>query len=173
MFFYRADKRYAVLIEVSAKILNLMHGDDILAVWPIAVGKPSTPTPMGQWEIINKKILTPGGVFGSRWLGLSNPGYGIHGTNNPASIGGEVSLGCVRMHNHNVEELFNQVYIGTPVKVVKQAAASDIYQVRPGDTLWGIAQKNHLSVEKILMLNPKINPWQLPPDYKLKLRKEY
>ena len=173
MFFYRADKRYAVLIEVSAKILNLMHGDDILAVWPIAVGKPSTPTPLGRWEIINKKVLQPGSIFGSRWLGLSNPGYGIHGTNNPASIGCEASLGCVRMHNQNVEELFKQVYIGTPVKIVNQAPASDIYQVKTGDTLWTIAQKNHLSVEKLLMLNPQINPWQLKENYKIKLRKKY
>lgn len=173
MFFYRADRSYAVLIEVTAKILNLLQGDELIAAWPIAVGKPSTPTPVGQWEIINKKVLPSGSIFGSRWIGLSKAGYGIHGTNNPASIGGEVSLGCVRMHNHNVEELFKQVYIGTPVKIVNQAPASDIYQVKAGDTLWSIAQKNHSTVEKLMMLNPQINPWQLKENYKIKLRKKY
>lgn len=173
MFFYRADRNWAVLIEVSAKVLSLVAKDEIIAAWPIAVGKPGTPTPLGRWEIINKKVLEPGSIFGSRWLGLSNPGYGIHGTNNPASIGGEVSSGCVRMHNHNVEELFKQVYIGTPVKIVNQAPASDIYQVKAGDTLWSIAQKNHSTVEKLMMLNPQINPWQLKENYKIKLRKKY
>ena len=78
MFFYRADRNWAVLIEVSAKVLSLVAKDEIIAAWPIAVGKPGTPTPLGRWEIINKKVLEPGSIFGSRWLGLSNPGYGIH-----------------------------------------------------------------------------------------------
>lgn len=79
------------------------------------VGKPATPSPVGQWHVINKKIITHPSVFGTRWMGLNNPGYGIHGTNNPSSIGTAASLGCIRMHNHHVEELFPQISLNTPV----------------------------------------------------------
>ena len=81
------------------------------------VGKPSTPTPTGTFTIINRAV-EPGGPFGARWLGLSKRGYGIHGTNNPSSIGNAVSNGCVRMHNKDVIELANLVPIGTTVKIV-------------------------------------------------------
>jgi len=80
-------------------------------------GKPSTPTPRGNFKIINRAI-NPGGPFGVRWLGLSKPGYGIHGTNNPSSIGKAISNGCIRLSNANVLELANLVPIGTPVRIV-------------------------------------------------------
>ena len=83
----------------------------------MSFGKPSTPTPKGNFTIINKQV-NPGGPFGARWLGLSKKGYGIHGTNNPSSIGKAVSNGCIRLHKPNVIELFNLVSIGTPVRIV-------------------------------------------------------
>ena len=110
-----------ILIELEPKTLTLLEQNTPLLRRPIAVGKAQTPTPLGEWEIINKKILTPDSVFGSRWLGLSLRGYGIHGTNNPASIGTAASLGCIRMHNKDIEELFRQVFIGTSVKIVRLA----------------------------------------------------
>jgi lipoprotein-anchoring transpeptidase ErfK/SrfK len=84
-----------------------------------SVGKPSTPTPKGTFKIVERAI-NPGGPFGARWLGLSAPGgdYGIHGTNNPSSIGKAVSNGCVRMYNKDVIELAKIVPIGTVVKIV-------------------------------------------------------
>ena len=172
MFFYRFGTNHTILIELNERILNLTEQGEIIAAWPIAIGKPSTPTPLGQWEIINKKVLDSDGIFGSRWLGLSNPGYGIHGTNMPSSIGSAVSLGGIRMHNHNVEELFRRVNIGTPVLIVKQAPVSDSYQVRPGDTIWQIARKYNMSTEQLLLLNPKLDPRQLPVGKLLKLRKK-
>ncbi|MHB1404384.1 MAG: L,D-transpeptidase [Desulfitobacteriaceae bacterium] len=78
------------------------------------MGKAGTPTPVGRFAIADKR-LDPGGVFGSRWLGLSKPGYGIHGTNDPSSIGKAVSKGCIRMYNYHAEELFRNVEVGTPV----------------------------------------------------------
>jgi lipoprotein-anchoring transpeptidase ErfK/SrfK len=76
-------------------------------------------TPKGNFKIINK-AHNSGGPFGARWLGLSAPygDYGIHGTNNPSSIGKAVSNGCIRTYNNNIIELYNLVPVGTPVKIV-------------------------------------------------------
>lgn len=62
--------------------------------------------------------MNPGGPFSARWMGLNRKGYGIHGTNNPSSIGNAVSHGCIRMYNKNVVELFNLVGVGTVVRIV-------------------------------------------------------
>jgi len=96
--------------------LHLYSGHQFIKEYPIAIGKPNTPTPPGSFEIKNK-VMYPGGAFGTRWMEFK-PSYGIHGTNNPASIGTMASLGCVRMHNHDVEDLFKKVRIGTPVIIM-------------------------------------------------------
>ena len=80
----------------------------------MAIGKPSTPTPEGNFVIANK-IFNPGGVLGSRWMGLNFGSYGIHGTDAPWFIGQMISHGCIRMHNNHAEELFSFVNVGTPV----------------------------------------------------------
>jgi LysM repeat protein len=104
-------------IDLLRRQLHYYQGNFLAGSYPIAIGKPATPSPVGEWSIINKKILNYDSVFGSRWMGLDNPGYGIHGTNNPSSIGNAVSNGCIRMYNHNVEELFSKVGIGTRVYI--------------------------------------------------------
>lgn len=106
-----------IVIHPSRKLLELYEGNQRIRHYPIAVGKSSTPTPPGSYSIATKTMY-PGGVFGSRWLGLSIPHYGIHGTNNPSSIGQAVSKGCIRMHNHHVEELFHLVEIGVSVTIL-------------------------------------------------------
>jgi lipoprotein-anchoring transpeptidase ErfK/SrfK len=83
----------------------------------VGIGKMLTPTPTGTFFIATKNP-NPGGPFGAMWMGLSRPHYGIHGTNNPSSIGRVVSHGCIRMHNRDVLELSRTVEIGTPVKIV-------------------------------------------------------
>lgn len=115
---YRAS-RYNITVNVAARSLTLFREGKLFKTYPIAVGKPSTPTPKGNFTIINK-AHNPGGPFGSRWLGLSAPNgdYGIHGTNNPSSIGKAVSNGCIRTYNNNIIELYNLVPVGTPVKIV-------------------------------------------------------
>ncbi len=104
-------------VHIDTRILNFTLNDSI-TTYPVAVGKPSTPSPVGEWKIVFKSV-DPGGPFGARWMKLSCPwgSYGIHGTNNPNSIGKAVSHGCIRLHNENVIELYNQVGIGTPVSV--------------------------------------------------------
>ncbi|OCA85339.1 L,D-transpeptidase [Pseudobacillus wudalianchiensis] len=98
--------------------LKLFDGNKLIKAYPIAVGKILSPTPSGTYTIINKQ-RNPGGPFGVLWMGLSKPHYGIHGTNNPASIGKNVSHGCIRMFNHDVLELSSKVSIGTGVFIHK------------------------------------------------------
>ncbi|MCR1897924.1 L,D-transpeptidase family protein [Irregularibacter muris] len=106
-----------ILIEINEKRLYLIKGNTILKTYPIATGKPGSPTPIGEWTIIHKASW--GGGFGARWMGLDVPWgkYGIHGTNKPGSIGANASAGCVRMNNKDVKELFELVSNGTRVVI--------------------------------------------------------
>lgn len=110
---------YRIVINTRNLTLTLYSGNNVVKTYPVAVGKPSTPTPLGNFTIVNK-IVNPGGPFGVRWMGLNKPGYGIHGTNNPASIGTRASHGCIRMYNKDVIEVYNKVPIGTPVQIISQ-----------------------------------------------------
>ncbi|RFU60864.1 L,D-transpeptidase [Peribacillus glennii] len=105
-------------VSTSKHQLKLFDASRLIKTYPIAVGKILTPTPAGNYKIINKQP-NPGGPFGVLWMGLSRPHYGIHGTNNPSSIGKNVSHGCIRMHNHHVVELSSMVPIGTNVYIHK------------------------------------------------------
>ncbi|MBQ8003092.1 MAG: LysM peptidoglycan-binding domain-containing protein [Clostridia bacterium] len=104
-------------INISAKTLSVYREGNIIKEYPIATGKPATPTPQGVFTIINKQ-LNPGGPYGTRWLGLSIRGYGIHGTNAPESIGTAASNGCIRMFNSDIEELFDITNTGTVVRIL-------------------------------------------------------
>jgi L,D-transpeptidase ErfK/SrfK len=108
---------YIIVIDTIEKKLNLYYLGILFKTFPIAVGAPKTPTPNGSFYVYNKQV-NPGGPFGSRWMGLSKPSYGIHGTNRPQSIGNAVSNGCIRMHNEDVEALFSKVSIYTPVIIL-------------------------------------------------------
>ncbi|SMC91061.1 L,D-transpeptidase [Sporomusa malonica] len=107
---------YSIKISLLQKLLILMKDGKIVRSYPVGVGKTATTTPIGRYHIISK-IRNPGGPFGVMWMGLSQPHYGIHGTNNPSSIGGAVSKGCVRMYNRDVLELAGLVDVGTPVTI--------------------------------------------------------
>lgn len=110
---------YSITVNTENHTLTLFKDKIQIKQYPVAVGKASTPTPKGSYKIINK-LLNPGGAFGVRWLGLNIPGggYGIHGTNNPGSIGKSISHGCIRMYNNDVIELNKIVPVGTPVAIV-------------------------------------------------------
>lgn len=109
--------------------LYLYTNDKVTHVYHVATGRTKELTPEGTFPLV-VKIVNPGwknipggdpsNPLGTRWLGLEVKGdrgrtYGIHGTNQPESIGSNSSSGCVRMHNKDVEKLFNIVYEGTPV----------------------------------------------------------
>lgn len=108
-----------VVVDTGSRTLTVYEKGRILRRYDVAVGKPESPTPLGSWRVVHKARHW-GGAFGSRWLGLDIPWgrYGIHGTNQPHLIGGEVSAGCIRMQNWAVEELYDLVPEGTRVYIV-------------------------------------------------------
>lgn len=120
------------VIEVSLqdRKLALVEDGKAVKVYPVAVGKPSTPSPVGMFTIERRVVnptyshdgLTvapgPNNPVGTRWMGLSIPGYGIHGTNVPGSIGRAASHGCIRMAKADVEELYPMVQVGDTVEIV-------------------------------------------------------
>ena len=103
-------------ISTNNRWLRLFKDRVLQKQYPIAVGRMLHDTPIGEFIIINK-APNPGGPFGTMWMSLSKEHYGIHGTNDPSSIGKSVSRGCIRMHNHDVEELASIIPIGTRVVI--------------------------------------------------------
>ncbi|KIL51016.1 L,D-transpeptidase [Jeotgalibacillus campisalis] len=103
-------------VSVPKRELTLYDASEVIKRYPIAVGKMLTPTPRGNYMIVNKEE-NPGGPYGDMWMGLSKPHYGIHGTDNPASIGTEASQGCIRMYNEDAVELAYTVPLGTNVYI--------------------------------------------------------
>lgn len=110
---------WRIEINLEKKMLTLYLDGQVYKEYPCAIGKEATKTPVGEWRIIQKGTHWGGG-FGTRWLGLNVPWgiYGIHGTNNPSSIGAAASAGCIRMQNKDVEELYPLIDIGTRVSVI-------------------------------------------------------
>jgi lipoprotein-anchoring transpeptidase ErfK/SrfK len=129
-------ERRRIVVSIPDRKLVLFEGDRALRVYDVAVGKPSTPTPQGKFAIINRVpnpawygpsvTVAPGknNPLGSRWMGLSAKGYGIHGTNVPSSIGKAASHGCVRMRKQDLEELFEMVTVGTTVELQGESLES-------------------------------------------------
>jgi hypothetical protein len=107
-----------VVVDTARNRLTLYEAGVPVRIWSVGLGKPDTPTPIGEWVVTDKQRGWGDG-FGTRWLRISVPWgiYGIHGTNKPHLIGGDVSSGCIRMRNQDVEALYPKVRIGTPVLI--------------------------------------------------------
>ncbi len=118
-----------IVVSLLDRKLALLENDSVVKIWNTAVGTESTPTPSGTFTIINRivnpsyykngKVIPPGPAnpVGTRWMGLSLKGFGIHGTNSPGSIGRKASHGCIRMRNKDAEELFDLVRVGDVVEL--------------------------------------------------------
>lgn len=119
-----------IIIDLSERSLTYLQGAEEVLVTSVAVGNQRSPTPTGVFYVTDAVVVTDEtGPWGPRALGLSarsdtitefNGGdgiIGIHGTNNPSSIGKAVSLGCVRLPNDVIEDLFALVPVGTPVEI--------------------------------------------------------
>ena len=121
-----------IVVSIPDRKLVLLEQDRVVRIYDTAVGAPRTPSPTGSFKIVQAlpdptwyakgKIVPPGksNPLGPRWLGLSVKGYGIHGTNNPASIGRNASHGCIRMRNRDIEELFGMVSVGDQVELLAE-----------------------------------------------------
>ena len=137
-----AASKHMIIVNTKKNTLNYYVNYTLVKEFRCATGKASTPTPQCKTTIVNKivdrpyyKNNIPGGdprnPLGRRWMGLNINGtygstYGIHGNNDESSIGKNVSHGCIRMHNSEVEWLFDQVTIGTVV-LIKNTSNSDDY----------------------------------------------
>lgn len=120
-----------IIVDLWVNKLLVLKENTIIFEFPIAPGKQDSPTPIGHFTVIEKSREWGGG-FGSRWLGLDVPWgtYGIHGTNKPWLIGGSVSSGCVRMMNKDVEFLYDQIEIGTPVEIIGPITGTGKYEFK-------------------------------------------
>jgi len=118
-----------IVISIPDRQLALIVDGEVVKVYPVAVGKDSTPSPEGEFTVISRnvdptyyhegKVVPPGknNPLGTRWMGLDLKGYGIHGTNAPKSIGKAASHGCIRMAKKDLEELFTLVRVGDAVTI--------------------------------------------------------
>ncbi|RJX39933.1 hypothetical protein D3P09_11120 [Paenibacillus pinisoli] len=115
---YAPTSEYRIEVFPLQHRLTVFKEEKIIKKFRVAVGNPSTPTPVGDYTIVYKG-KNWGPSFGPRWLGLNVPWgyYGIHGTNRPHSIGQHQSHGCIRMHNADVLQLYELIPIGTKVTI--------------------------------------------------------
>ncbi len=123
-----------IVVSLAECKLALVEGERVVKVYRTAVGASKTPSPTGSFQIINRisnptyyapgKVIParPANPLGTRWLGLSLHGYGIHGTNQPKSIGRAASHGCIRLRNQDVEELFQFVRPGDQVEIFSESS---------------------------------------------------
>ncbi|MCL6602890.1 MAG: L,D-transpeptidase [Paenibacillus sp.] len=105
-----------IIVDLSQRMLYLLEDNIVVRGFPVGIGSMLNQSPEGEYTIINKQA-NPGGPYGAFWMGLSKPHYGIHGTNNPSSIGKRVSRGCIRMYNADVLTLSSKVSVGTRVTI--------------------------------------------------------
>jgi lipoprotein-anchoring transpeptidase ErfK/SrfK len=124
-----------IVINRELNRLTLFDGTKVVRAFRVATGQSVYPTPRGNFHIVVKWVNPtwypptqdswargllpvppgPNNPLGTRWMGLSSPGVGIHGTDEPSSIGYSLSHGCIRMQVPDSEWLFNHVQVGTPV----------------------------------------------------------
>jgi lipoprotein-anchoring transpeptidase ErfK/SrfK len=134
-------KTHSVGIDTKNKVITVMEGGNIMAAFPITPGSKELPAPVGTWQIVkiatlpwfrwdkamllhgkrssNFHSIPPGprNEVGVVWIGLNKKGIGIHGTNNPGSIGRSASHGCIRLTNWDAIRVLNAVTQGVSVKI--------------------------------------------------------
>ncbi len=122
---------FNILVNKSQNVLFLKSGEEVFKIYHVSTGKDNI-TPVGTFKIATKienpvwfrnggapiPSESPDNPLGSRWMGFdTDTHYGIHGTIHPESIGQQVTEGCVRLKNSDVEELFDIVPVGTEVVI--------------------------------------------------------
>jgi lipoprotein-anchoring transpeptidase ErfK/SrfK len=130
-----SEAKHSLVLSLPDRKMALLENGSVKKVYVIAVGKKSTPSPIGTFTIVSRlnnptyshrgRIVAPGpdNPVGTRWMGLSVNGYGIHGTNAPKSIGKAASHGCIRMAKVDLEELFDAVRTGDQVEIIGERNA--------------------------------------------------
>jgi lipoprotein-anchoring transpeptidase ErfK/SrfK len=112
-----------IAVNLSTLRLSYFEDDKCINEYSVGIGKPSTPTPPGNYQIIEKLVFEKPNIvdvdFGSRRMILSSDSTCLHGSWN-GPVEGHVSGGCVRMYNQDIEALFSKVDIGTPVIMIER-----------------------------------------------------
>ncbi|MGB3495560.1 MAG: L,D-transpeptidase [Elainellaceae cyanobacterium] len=123
-----------IVVDLSDRQVSLYQDNQLQSLFPIAIGRVGWETPVGQFEVIEKQpnpvwqnpiteeIVEPGpnNPLGARWIGFWSDGknqLGFHGTNQTELIGQAVSHGCIRLRNEDIERLYDEVAMGTPVRI--------------------------------------------------------
>ena len=122
--------RFSIVVDRSQHQLLLTEDEEFVKAYWVATGEDES-TPVGTFTVVNKIVDpvwyrqgavvppdSPENILGTRWMGISKKGYGIHGSTDPETIGQSVTAGCIRMTNAEVEELFDIVPVGTEVTIV-------------------------------------------------------
>jgi len=137
-----------VVVSIPDRKLALLEDGKTKKVYAVAVGADVSRSPAGSFRIVNRltrptyyhpgTVIGPGAQnpLGTRWVGLDRRGYGIHGTNQPKSIGKAASHGCIRMARRDLEELFELVRVGDSVEIhgERDEAVAAIFGGAPADT---------------------------------------
>ena len=130
-----ATKHRELIVSLSDRRMAVMEEGHVVKLYVVAVGASISPSPEGDFGIVNRvenptyyhpgKVIGPGTLnpLGTRWMGLSKAGFGIHGTNQPESIGKAASHGCIRMKQQDLEELFVMLRVGDQVHIHGQRDA--------------------------------------------------
>ena len=118
-----------VVVSVADRKLAVLEHGKVLGMFSVSVGAATSPSFTGEFQIVNRltnptyyhpgTVILPGSEnpIGPRWIGLSQKGFGIHGTNQPRSIGHAASHGCIRLSNGDVVRLFQMVEVGDTVSI--------------------------------------------------------
>ncbi len=118
-----------IVVSIPDRRLAFIKDGKVVKNYRVAVGAPDSPTPTGEFRIVQRLtdpayyapgVVIPAGPenpLGPRWIGLNLKSFGIHGTNQPRSIGYNTSHGCIRMRNRDVKELFERVRAGDVVEL--------------------------------------------------------
>jgi lipoprotein-anchoring transpeptidase ErfK/SrfK len=122
-------RRRLVLVSLPDRKLAVLENGKLMRTFPVSVGAPTSPSPVGEFQIVNRVanpayyhpgvVIAPGrdSPIGPRWVGLSRKGYGIHGTNEASSIGKAGSHGCIRLRNRDIKQFFAMVSVGDTVEI--------------------------------------------------------
>ena len=143
-----------VLVSIADRKLAVTEGGNVVAKFEIAVGAAVSPSPTGEFTIVSRVsnptyyhtgTVIPSGKdnpVGTRWIGLSKKGYGIHGTNVPRSIGHAASHGCIRLRNRDMEQLFTLLRVGDLVQIhgERDEQVAQVFGTKADDTMVADAQ---------------------------------
>jgi lipoprotein-anchoring transpeptidase ErfK/SrfK len=171
-----------ITIDTREKMLDLRDGEKLIASLPITPGSGSLPTPPGTWRIVgvvemptfrwDKSVLMtgvrsetfyeipfgPNNPVGVAWIGLNKPGIGIHGTNNPQTIGRAASHGCMRTANWDAVRLTKLITKGMKVVITGPAAPK-----RPPQWTQQVRVAKERPIQKAIPIAQKAPPPTPPP----------